>query len=615
MDTMIDPRFAGLVESIPNALFTAAFLCLSPAYFVIPYREIHRNLHPTVVKVKQYKSLNSIFDDFAKNLATIVSVRQFAGHVLGLTEYTHLLDCARSIGDALMADHVWHDMTQAGVVPDLKCYNYYMEAKVWDGAHTGLERYRLRVTPYSYRKRRHSNSYGWKGYGTAGKSVRKEVLQIFDDMLGKGTYGDEATFINVMLASARVGHMQGVKNVLKTAWNVDVDAIMAHHGPQSELPPVTHYSPSSPLHPTSQLLYAVAHALGTNNDIPGALRIIDFIATAYNITIPESVWLELFERTFVLSRRRFGPNADRNLLGRVSYNFFEGMFRTMSSGPFNVRPNIHAHRMLAKTAWERKSFPDFHKHMGSAYELLKSARQERRSARKVVQEYLRKFFVLTAKDRDSPAGLALLQSPQFADAVHAYEIHRLRTLQHTIVMEQLAKLAFVHHRWTNRLDSVWEHILLPLELEEWRDFMPETFYHPLPTGHLVFHGRTTFSDSRLTPHNKVPVRHRPWGKSTELRDDEAGVLDDDFIWERLKYMDPKLDLSLAPLSRLFSGVGKRVRAAKIARARVYTPQPDKVAEMQEDIEHDDVLLGQGVRHADDELYLDDFPNGFRPAFQ
>ncbi|KAL4891300.1 mitochondrial ATPase expression-domain-containing protein [Aspergillus ambiguus] len=508
-----------------------------------------------------YPSLDSIFNGFASNLATIVRIRRAAGHPLGLAEYTHLLDCARAIGDGLMADHVWHNLKQDAIVPDLKCYNYYMEAKVWDGAHSGLERYRLRVTPYAYRKRRFPTANpGWKGYGTAVRSVRKEVLHIFHEMLEQGTYGDETSFVNVMLASCRVGHMRGVENVLKTVWNVDVDAIRNHDG-QSDLPPVTAYPRSSPLHPTGKLLFAIAHAFGTNSDLPGALRTIDFISAAYNIAVPASVWHELLERAFILSRRRFGPNADKNARGQLPPDSLTGIFRAMTSPPVRVRPTVNTHRILAKAAWERKDWADFQHHMCAAYELLKDARKERKGARTAVETYLKQ---IAAAGATSPQGRALLQSRHFAEAVHVYDLHRWRTLQHTIVMERLAKLALIHHRWTDARDPTWGHVRLPQELEEWRDFLPETFDHPLPSGRIFFQGRTRFTDARLTPHPWVPIRRVPWASPAGLRDNEYGEIDDDFLWEDFKRATPGLNLSFAPLSRLFNGVGKRVHAARAA---------------------------------------------------
>ncbi|KAE8377309.1 mitochondrial ATPase expression-domain-containing protein [Aspergillus bertholletiae] len=575
MDALLDPRNEEFVGSMPQTVFVEVFHLLSPDYFVVPFREIHRPIHPSAAKLKRFESLDSIFNDFATNLATVVSIRRSAGQILGLAEYTHLLDCARSIGDALMADYIWHSMTEDGVVPDVTCYNYYMEAKVWDKAYTGRERYHTRMTPYAYRHRRffHPN-VGWQGYRTAERSVRKEVLQIFNRMTEQGYHGDETTFINVMLASSRVGHVQGMKNVLKVAWNVDIDALAALD--QSELPPATGYDRSSPLYPSSRLLFAIAHAFGTNNDISGALRAIEFISNSYDIPVPETVWLELLERSFVLSRNRFGPDAKRDSLGKVPYEFVKGVFETMTSSNFNVRPTVDVYRILAKTAWDQARLSEFQQHMHAAYDLLRETRQKRRAARDIIEAYLAGASSSGPSRRRSQIDAALLQSRGFAEAVHAYDVLRLRTAQQTITMERFARLLVTHRRWTGRDNPVWERCLLPQMLEEWQDFLPQSFQYSIRGGQVSLLGVTQWGQSRLTLHNKVPVR-RPTAENGLELNKAAMEVDDDFVWAQYLRSNPGLDLNVAPLKRLFSGVVERTRKPRPSPTeREYATEPQKL---------------------------------------
>ncbi|KAE8363674.1 mitochondrial ATPase expression-domain-containing protein [Aspergillus caelatus] len=572
MDALLDPRNEELVGSMPQTVFVEVFHLLSPAYFVVPYREIHRPIHPSAAKLKRFESLDSIFNDFATKLATVVSIRRSAGQALGLAEYTHLLDCARSIGDALMADYIWHSMTEDEVVPDVTCYNHYMEAKVWDKAYTGRERYHTRMTPYAYRHRRffHPN-VGWQGYRTAEKSVRKEVLQIFNSMTEQGYHGDEVTFINVMLASSRVGHVQGMKNVLKVAWNVDIDALATLD--PSELPPATSYDRSSPLYPSGRLLFAIAHAFGTNNDISGALRAIEFISNSYDISVPETVWLELLERSFVLSRNRFGPDAKRNSLGKVPPEFVKGVFETMTSSNFDVRPTIDVHRILAKTAWDQARLSEFQQHMCAAYDLLRETRQKRRTAKDIIEAYL---GGASSSRRGSRIDTALLQSRGFAEAVHTYDVLRLRTAQQTIAMERFARLLVTHKRWTGRDNPVWERCLLPQMLEEWQDFLPQSFQYRTRDGQVNILGATHWGQHRLALHNRVPVR-RPTAENGVELDEEAMEMDDDFVWAQYLRSNPGLDLNVAPLKRLFSGVVERTRRPRPSVIdREYVPEPQKL---------------------------------------
>lgn len=549
MDAMRDPYYAAMVASMPQNTFVEALHLLSPAYFIYPFREIHRPLHPATVQAKGYKSLECICDEFVNNIAAILQLRQSAGNHLGLAEYTHLLNCAQAIGDAVVADKVWYGMKENEVDPDVQCYNYYMEAKVWDGAYTGREKYNLRMTPYAYRKRKFVNpSEGWQGYGTASRSIRKELLQIFNEMTNAGHHGDEATFVNVILACSRVGHVRGIKNVLKTAWNVDVDTLLAESD-HSKAPPVTAYDPSSLLYPSSRLLFAVAHTLGTNNNIPAALRTIEFIAHAYHLPVSEKVWLELFERAFVLSRPRFGPDAKRNAKGKVPYDLLNIIFQIMTSPPYDVRPTIEVHHMLAKTAWDRDRLSEFLRHMRAAYNVLAETRQKRKRARYIIEEYV------CALHTNAQQQTQTLASPALADAVHNYDILRLRTAQQTIIMERLARLLIINNRWTGRDNPVWERRLLPSAIEEWRDFLPGSFVYHTRGGLVQFCGRTGWFEPYLNGHDRVPIRRIAGNPAVDGDGEELREVDDDFFWERCRRAFWLVDFDSPPLNWLFKGCG------------------------------------------------------------
>ncbi|EAW17545.1 uncharacterized protein NFIA_074650 [Aspergillus fischeri NRRL 181] len=557
MNALLDPKFEVLVGSLPESTFVEAFRLLSPAYFTDPFRAIYRALHPSAVALKGYPQLDRIFDKFACNLASIVSIRRSAGHTLGLAEYTHLLDCARSTGDALMADHVWHAMRQDDVVPDVHCYNYYMEAKVWDGAYTGREKYHLRVTPFAYRKRSFDDpNLGWKGYGTARRSVRKDIMMILNEMTEEGTSGDEGTYVNVIMASSRVGSTETMKHVLKTVWNVDIDALAAP-GDSSSLPRPKKYDRSSPLYPSSRLLFAVAHAFGTNNDIPGAMGAVSFISSSYDIPVPEEVWQELLERSFVLSRPRFGKDAQRNIKGKVPYEFLTALGQTMKSEPFNVQPTMEMYQLLAKTAWDQVKLPDFRQYMESAYAILEETRRKRRTARAIIENYLGPpQSEATASDTGRPcADPKLLLSRAFTEAVHTYDVLRMHTAQQTTIMERLAKLLLIHPRWVGRDNPVWERQLLPRVIEEWQDFLPKSVLLQIGSGDVYVHGETCWGDRLLNTHRRIPVR-RPTVDNGLVLDEDARELDDDFFWAC--YPAELRRMNIPAVRRLFSGVTKRI---------------------------------------------------------
>ncbi|OJJ51001.1 hypothetical protein ASPZODRAFT_306030 [Penicilliopsis zonata CBS 506.65] len=544
--TLADPRYAELVGSLSQVAFVEVLHLLSPTYFIDPYREIHRPLHPTAVQVKNCRSLESIFDEFATKLANIVLARRRAGHVLGLAEYTHLLDCARSMGDADMAEVVWQDMQEDGVLPDIRCYNLHMEAKVWDTSYTGREKYRLRMTPYAFRKRRvvFEEANGWQGYGTATRSVRRDVMGLFNQMTMSGNEPDETTFATVILASGRVGHVAGVKSVLRHVWNIDMDTLAEDKGTTSQ-PPVTPYDRTSPLHPTGRLLFAVAHAFGTNNDISAALQTIGFISRAYNITVPDAVWLELFERAWVLSRPRFGPDAARNAKGQVSSEFLTAVYQTMTADPYNVRPTIEVYHALAKTAWDQSRLAEFQGYMDLAYEAFRETRQQRKTARTILERYLN---TLAESSSEALGGLR-----EFADAVNTYHLLRLRTVQHELTIERLARLLLIHDRWMGRDNVAWEHQLLPRLLETWRDFLPESVTYATRGGVVKFRGRTFWGDANIRAHRMVPIKR----VVEDAGPQEERYLDDAYVWARYRERMPTL-FNREPFNRVTERVTEGV---------------------------------------------------------
>lgn len=552
MNTFLDVRYEHLVASLPQTTFVEAFQLLSPAYFVVPYREIHRALHPTAVRLKKYKPLQLIFLEFSANITTIVQIRQSAGHALCLAEYKHLLDCARSMGDRPMADLVWGElMNDPAVTPDLQCYNYYMDAMIWDHAYIGLEKYRLRMTPFAYRKRsnKFTDSWGYQGYHTRSRSVNGEVLNLFNRLTESGIAADEETYVNVLLASARVGNIRGIKNVLQAVWNIDVDSLCAGNPKTPQARPLDR---SSPLYPTERLLFAVAHGFGTNSDMVAAMRTMDFISRSYSIPAPEHVWLDLFERAFVLSRPRLKlpdpevtsvdeipPNilahaydGEAQSLGQISARFLFQLCDTMTSSPYNFKPTIDMYRMLAKTAWTNRSLVEFQQFMRSAYDLLRNTRCKRKEARLILEDYLTRLV--------SPGGNIdplLLQSRGFADAVRTYDILRLRTAQHTIIMERLARLLLIAQQWVPELDTRWERWHLPLALEEWQDFLPEIFEFFTSNGSVKFAGKSGWTQQYVNVHKMTPRRRRTPDAAPDF-EEETAEIDDDFFWGKYRESSP-----------------------------------------------------------------------------
>jgi hypothetical protein len=120
-------------------------------------------------------------------------------------------------------------------------------------------------------------------------------------MVESGVPGNEETFCLMITAMGREGDLDSIANILKRVWQIDVEALLA--ADETSVPSARSYPEDSPFYPSNKLLFTLAHAYGTNNNIPLALRLVDYVSSQYSlpIPIPIEVWNELFQWTYVLS--------------------------------------------------------------------------------------------------------------------------------------------------------------------------------------------------------------------------------------------------------------------------------------------------------------------------
>ncbi|KAJ5152285.1 hypothetical protein N7492_010580 [Penicillium capsulatum] len=560
MSALTDPRSAGLVGSLPQIVFIEALHRLSPSHFVDSFRDLHHPLHSWAVMSHGMQRIEEIFDQFVHGLLTVARYRTDAGHYLGLAEFTHFLDCARSMGNGPFADMVWDAMKDQKIRPDATCYNHYMETKAWDHCYTGGEAYHLRIMPFAYKKRRSVNrTVGWRGYGTAGYSVRRVVTSLFSQMLEDGHLGDERTYINMIIASARVGHQPGMFHILKEVWNVDAEALAEGTDP-SHLPPATPYDAGSALHPTENLLFAIAHAFGTNNDIPRAVRTIQFISSSYNIPVTAKVWHEIFERSYVLSRKRDRddrPAQEANEIGPVSMGLVSEIFNTMTSSQHNVTPTMQTWRFMINIAMDMGSLADVRHCLRKAYDLLTETRRKETQARKIVERCLEPALKAAQEQVQSGAGRpdpALFQSPILADAIQAYDIIRLESYQQAYLLRRVVWVAVRVPKWQDTPDEIWQLQERPKFMEEWVDFMPDrkTLFYADSSGFMEMDGPLGFANRFWTKEKRIAIRRETDREALFHTDEELAPIEGDRWTKFLARKHPYVDTTIPPLNRLFN---------------------------------------------------------------
>ena len=168
-------------------------------------------------------------------------------------------------------------------------------------------------------------------------------------MIESGTTPDETAYGNLITALAREGDIQGVKAVLMRVWSIDVGSVCAR-GSSNTIP----LKPDSPMYPSSELLFKVGHAFGSNNDVSTALRLVDLFSRRFNIQITSFVWEELLNWTFTLSTRRYKlRKSDGAQLGQLSAVTVEDMWNVLIGEPYKCQPTLAMYDWMIRSQRRR----------------------------------------------------------------------------------------------------------------------------------------------------------------------------------------------------------------------------------------------------------------------
>lgn len=480
------------VAKADDATFAQAICALDPDYFIVPYRNLYRFVKPTLEsepRFRMMKSLEERIETFIHILDALVTFRQERGHPISLAVYRHLLRCAAAGGHGNLARNVFRGlMPENNITPDVECYNYFMEALNWNQAYGRFERYKLRVVAHYMELRSGDRRRtGFKGHGVASptnpdneQSIRLEVLRVFNELVRQGLKGNEATFCNLMIAMAREGDVASVKSVLKSVWNIDVDALERYDEEELESP--TFYEPDSPLRPTERLLFTVVHAFGTNNQVSLAGMLLDYVSRNYNMTIPESVWTHLLEWTFVLGCQEQNWRVDNGFgVGRVPRRAVESLYALFHNEPFNVKPSIVDLIYRVKMRTRRRMLDETLEDIRECMRML----DEDRTNVSVLYDRMRDHLN-TKHDQMFEDGVA---SPDFLDLKREYVFASLRLDTHLQLVSIAVRNALKEKDWPlGRFGVEWSYRRLPQLIEEWQAYLPNLVPYYTPTGHVMLWG-------------------------------------------------------------------------------------------------------------------------------
>ena len=503
------------IKTATDETFARAICALDPEHFIVPYRDLYRYLKPSLETQPRYRivlSLEERVATFINILDSLVTQRQEHGHSLSLEVYRHLLRCTAAAGVGSFATNVFRNiMPEEGIEPDLDCYNYFMEAITWNEAYNRHERYRLRIITFNMLRRSSEvRPIGFFGHGVASpqnpnnrESIRLETLGVFNELVNEGLNGDEATFCNVMIAMGREGDLGSVKSVLKSVWNIDVEALDKYDEEELESP--TYYEEGSPLRPSARLLFTVVHICCTNNDVALGGMLLDYISRNYNLDIPEHIWTHLLEWTYVLSiqhtkRKKETGHGD----GRIARRAVASVYHVFHSEPYNVEPKIVDLIFRVKAKIESK---ELYRAIEDLRECMVLLERERTRLSELYDQ-------MCAVLGDANYHLIFsdgLPSAEFLDLRRKFIMASLHLDCHIQLISITVRNTFVRKTWASSHQGTdWPYRGIPDMMAEWGQWLPNNIAYYTPTGHV----RISAKD----------IRHESIQSATSIQTTKVGTM-------------------------------------------------------------------------------------------
>ena len=350
-------RDQSFIATVPSTTFIEILRRLDPYDDFLPFRHGYAERIPKHYHMLKGQTQNAMeILSHRRTMYQDICYNRFRhGRELDVKENAQLLKCARGTWDGRFASKVMMEMISKKRQPDLDCYNYYFEAKCWSDAWHPNERQSLRVFPYAIARRQRMAKHELSGgmtihpHTVGQKGLKSEVTKVFTHMIEGGIMADGKAFGHLITALAREGDMQGVKAIMKKVWDVDVDSMNTRKNGKSTAVPR-----SSPLYPDQDLLFVLAHAFGSNNDVSTALRVVDQFSRIFSISIPTNVWAELLEWSFTLSTRRYKRRKeDGAQLGQLDIQTPENLWNVLTSEPYNCEPTLPMYDVMIRSLRRR----------------------------------------------------------------------------------------------------------------------------------------------------------------------------------------------------------------------------------------------------------------------
>ena len=485
---------------LPRTTAREILRSLDPSTFLDEIKAVHRDLGEDSEYISyphdRFRHINDIFAAYGRLVNLLLWRWQQSGQKMGLEEYKILLNMARSTGNGETARASYLAMQKKGIQPDVTCYNYYFEARCWNNVYHPYEKYALRVEPKQLIRREGKRPW-LRGYRAGEGGLRQEIIHAFHFMVNSGVRPDVHSYRHLITALGREGDMDGVKEVLKEVWNVDVDYLMISEDTESlfenDLPS------TSLLYPDQDLLFTIAHVMGSNNRITYALRVVDVFSRKYGIEISSETWHQLFVWTCVVSsarsgKRNPGPNPDEVELPTV-----EKLWNTMVAEPYNIKPTMPMYNRYIKNMQRRQKLNDVLKLMREGRQLHMISKANLTS---MLSEHENQDGGTDDKSPSDPTYSLLSQRAR------SLELRKLEEYRDHVMISRWVTLVLSQHKWISHGPKhlKWERIEAQSFIDEWWSYRPPTGFE-FWTSTVKLHFRDTMRPIKVTvqrQHTSLP---------------------------------------------------------------------------------------------------------------
>lgn len=187
-------------------------------------------------------------------------------------------------------------------------------------------------------------------------SGRKPLVRNLQYAMGFGYVMDEKLACALLIAFGRAASLKKMRKlILGPCYDIHVfvqeDGTINIRGGKE-------FRPDSPLRPTARLLDAVMQAWCCNGNVLVAAKLVQYISEKYNVPIPQKVWFDLLNWTYIRLSKPSSTEYDK--LGYAGLKCPNDavllLWAEMTSGKYNVKPGFSQYSILIKTLLERRRY-------------------------------------------------------------------------------------------------------------------------------------------------------------------------------------------------------------------------------------------------------------------